>query len=468
MKITLVGLGVGQNSLSERAYNAIKSGASVICKTQLTESANLFKERNIEVRYLDDIYRSSRNFDTLSKKLASAVLNESKQNEVVYCVDGSVADDNSCAIILKRRKNVEVIEGVSHTLNILSRLDSRGGYTAMSAYAPENFNSSVLRPFVLYDIDSYFTCAEWKLRLTDAFGDDAPAILYINGKAEKISLYQMDMYSGYDYRTVLVVLKEHFTQKRRFCVDDLFDIIVALRSENGCPWDREQTRHTIKKNLLEEAYELYDAIERGDVADITEEMGDVLLQIVFHAIFGEEAHEYNRTDVISEICNKMITRHSHVFGNDSAKNDKEALSVWEKNKAKEKGFERTSEYIESVPKAFPALMCAEKVQKRASKSNFDFSSVEQVFAKLEEEKQELILAAENNGNVFEEIGDLLFTLVNLARFYSVSADDALNASTQKFINRFKRLEEAVIKSGKDMKNMTEEELDKVYNEIKKC
>ena len=467
MKITLVGLGVGQNSLSEKAYDAIKSGATIICKTQLTESAHIFKERNIAVRYLDAIYRSSRNFDTLSKKLAAAVLNESKQRDVVYCVDGSVADDNSCAIILKRRKNVEVIEGVSHTLNILSRLDTRGGYTAMSAYAPENFTSSVLRPFVLYDIDSYFICAEWKLRLTDAFGDDAPAILYINGKAEKINLYQMDMYSGYDYRTVLVVLKEHFSKKRRFCVEDLFDIIVALRSENGCPWDREQTRQTIKKNLLEEAYELYDAIERGDISDITEEMGDVLLQIVFHSIFGEESHEYNRTDVITEICNKMITRHSHVFGNDNAKTDQEALSVWEKNKAKEKGFDLASEYIESVPKSFPALMRAEKVQKRAAKSNFDFSSVEQVFAKLEEEKEELLNAAATNGNVFEEIGDLLFTLVNLARFYSVSADDALNASTQKFINRFKRLEDAVLKSGKDMKNMTEEELDQVYNEIKK-
>ncbi len=467
MKITLVGLGVGQNSLSEKAYNAINSGATVICKTQLTESVQFFKEKNIAVKYLDDIYRSSRNFDTLSKKLASAVLKESKNQNVVYCVDGSVADDNSCAIILKRRKNVEVIEGVSHTLNVLSRLQTRGGYTAMSAYAPENFTSSVLRPFVLYDIDSYFICAEWKLRLTDAFGDEAPAILYINGKAEKISLYQMDMYSGYDYRTVLVVLKEHFTKKQRFCVDDLFNIVVALRSEKGCPWDRAQTRQSIRKDLLEECYELYDAIERGDVTDITEETGDVLLQVIFHSIFGEESHEYNRTDIITEICNKLITRHSHVFGSDSAKTDNEALSVWEKNKTVEKGFESASEYIESVPKAFPAIMRAQKVQKRAAKSNFDFSSVEQVWAKLEEEKQELLDAASSKEAVFEEIGDLLFTIVNLARFYSVNAEEALNASTQKFVSRFKRLESAVKNSGKDMNNMTEEELDQVYNEIKK-
>lgn len=446
---------------------AINAGASVICKTKLTESAKAFEKNNIPVRYLDDVYRSSRNFDTLSKKLASVVLEESKKSNVVYCVDGSVADDNSCAIILKRRKNVEVIEGVSHTLNALSKLNVRGGYTAISAYAPEKFTPSILRPFVLYDLDSAFLCSEWKIRLTDAFGDEAPAVLYINGKAEKINLYQMDMYTGYDYRTVLVVLSEHFTKKKRFCVEDLFDIVTALRSENGCPWDRAQTRYSIRKDLLEECYELYDAIERDDISGITEETGDVLLQVIFHSIFGEENHEYNRTDVISEICEKLITRHSHVFGSDSAGTDKEALSVWEKNKTQEKGFEKASEYIDSVPKAFPAVMRAQKVQKRAARNNFDFSSVSQVYEKLEEEKEELIQAVNNGENAFEEIGDLLFTVVNLARFYNVNAEEALNASTEKFIARFKRLENAVENSGKDMKNMTEEELDKVYNEIKK-
>ena len=467
MKITLVGLGVGQDCFSEKALNAIKNGEVVICKTQLTESANAFKKHGIEVKYLDEIYRTSRNFDTLNKKLAKEVLDNAKTANVVYCVDGSVADDNSCAIILKRRKNVEIIEGVSHTLSALSRLDCRGGYTAMSAYSPENFTPSALRPFVLYDIDNYFTCSEWKIRLTDAFGDEAPAILYINGKAEKISLYQMDMYSGYDYTTVLVVLKQHFTKKKRFSVDDLFDIITVLRSDKGCPWDRAQNRHTIKKNLIEECYELYDAIERNDIPGITEETGDVLLQVIFQSIFGEENHEYTRTDVVTEICSKLVSRHSHVFGGDKAENDKEALTVWEKNKATEKGFERTSEYVESVPKAFPAVMRAQKVQKRAAGANFDFSSVDQVFEKLEEEKQELMDAVSNGGSAFEEIGDLLFTVVNLARFYGVSAEDALNRSTDKFIARFKKLESAVEKQGLDMNSMTEEELDKVYNEIKK-
>ncbi len=467
MKITLIGLGVGENSLSEKALAKIKNSKNIICKTELTESAKLFKKQGVDVTFLDDIYKSSRNFDTLSKKLAKAVLDAGKKGEVVYCVDGSVADDNSCAIILKRNKNTEVIEGVSHTVSALSKLQIRGGYTAISAYAPEKFKPSSLRPLVLYDLDNAFLCSEWKLRLTDAFGDEAPAYLYINGKAEKINLYQMDMYTGYDYTTILVILDQKFTLKKRFSVDDLFDIVTVLRSKNGCPWDRAQTRQSIRKDLLEECYELYDAIERDDISGIAEETGDVLLQVVFHSLFGEENHEYNRTDVISEICSKLISRHSHVFGEDSAKTDKEALSVWEKNKTQEKGFENGGEYLDSVPKAFPSIMRAQKVQKRAARYNFDFSSVEQIFDKLEEEKNELLTAAKTNGNVSEEIGDLLFTVVNLARFYGVNAEESLNASTQKFVSRFKRLEDAVVSSGKDMKNMTEDELDKVYNEIKK-
>lgn len=467
MKITLVGLGTERNSLSVKALEAIKSASKVICRTKLTKSAQVFDDYSINAIFLDDIYRSSRSFDTLNKKLASAVIDASKESEVVYCVDGSVADDNSCAIILKRIKGVEVIEGPSHAINALARLNLRGGYTALSAYSPEKFTPATCRPLVLYDIDSAYMASEWKLRLTEAFGDEVPAVLYLGTKEHKISLYEMDMFSGYDYSTVMVVYGEHFTKKTRFTVDDLFDIVTALRSEKGCPWDRAQTRKSIRKDLLEECYELYDAIERDDISAITEEIGDVLLQVVFHSIFGEEEHSYTRTDVVSEICSKLIFRHSHVFGSDKAGSDKEALSVWEKNKSKEKGFESGSDYIDSVPNAFPAVMRAQKVQKRAGSYNFDFSSVEQIYQKLEEEKAELLDAVKRGSNVFEEMGDLLFTVVNLSRFYGVNAEEALNASTNKFIQRFKRLEKAVNSLGKDMKNMTEEELDKVYNEIKK-
>ena len=467
MRITLIGLGVGSDGVSIKALDVLRASSCIICKTALTQSANIFEKYSINVTYLDDMFSKSRNFDTLNHKLAAYVIQKSKIEPVVYCVDGSVTDDNSCAEILKKCKDVQVIDGVSHSLSVLSKLTGRGGYTALSAYNADDFSLSVVRPFVLYDIDNQFVAADWKLRLTDAFGDTAPAVLYIDGKAENIPLYMLDTFEKYDYTTVLVVFKQDFLHKERFCVDDLFKIIYALRAENGCPWDKVQTRDSISKNLLEECYELYDAIKRDDSTDMIEESGDVLLQLVFQTVFGEEKHEYLRNDVISGICSKLIFRHSHVFGTDKAKNGDEALDVWEKNKSIEKGYSSGSEYLSLVPSSFPALMRAQKLQKRAAKYNFDFSQIDQIYGKINEECDEIKNAASCGGDIAEEIGDLLFTAVNLARFYHVDAEEALYKSNEKFFKRFCALESAVKKDGKDLKNMTEEEIDKYYNEIKK-
>lgn len=469
MKITLVGLGVGKDSLSLAAYKAIKNADKVICKTQLTKSALIFKEENIPVEFLDEFFLRSKNFDTLCKKLADYVIKQAKTQNVVYCVDGSVADDNSCAFILKKHKNTDVLDGLSHSVDLLSRGTSRGGYTAMSAYSPEKFTSSAVRPFILYDIDNFFVASDWKLRLTDAFGDQVEAKIYIDGEIKNIRLYMLDSFEHYDYTTVLLIDDCDFLHKERFCLDDLYNIVFALRDENGCPWDKAQTHESIMNNLIEECYEMYDALKQKDTFGIVEESGDILLQIVFHTVFGEEINEYNRNDVVSGICEKLISRHTHVFGNDKADSGDSALTVWEKNKSIEKDYKSASEYLQCVPHSFPALMRAQKLQKRAAKYNFDFSSVQQIYDKLQEEAQEVKDAAsKNDANlIFEEVGDLLFTVVNLSRFYGVNAEEALAFSNDKFLNRFTALENAVKKDGKSLENMTEEEIDKYYNEIKK-
>lgn len=477
--ITLAGLGTTKDGLSLKAFKAISGAKKVMCRTQFTESAAVFKENDIDVEFLDDVFENSRNFDSLNKKLAARVMEAAKTQDVVYCVDGSVADDNSCAIILKKCKNVEIIEAASHSAKALGGLDFRGGYTSLSAYRKDKFNSSVMLPLAVYDLDDKLTASEWKLLLTDAFGDEAPAAIYINGKIHKIALYEADSFENYGYDTVLVVFDRKFTEKERFNINDLFDIITALRAENGCPWDREQTRESIKNNLIEESYEMYDAINNGDIDGILEESGDMFLQLVFHTLFAEEEHSYNRGDVFTGICSKMIFRHSHVFGSDNAGNGEQALDVWEKNKTKEKGYKNGREYIDCVPHSFPALMRAQKMQKRAAKYNFDFSSIEQIYQKIAEETEEVRQAkreldecntADKNVTLEAlkaEIGDLLFSVVNLARFYKIDAEEALKTTCDKFLKRFSALEEAIEKDGKGLKNMTEEEIDKYYNEIKK-
>ena len=254
-----------------------------------------------------------------------------------------------------------------------------------------------------------------------------------------------------------IVGKEHFT------FEDLTEIIRFLRSPQGCPWDREQTHESIEICLIEEAYELIDAVKKKSAEKMTEEAGDVILQSVFHAVMGEEEGSFTMQDVIDAECVKMITRHTHIFGEESVRDSAGALKAWEKNKYKEKRLESAGERVKDVPETLPALLRAEKVQKRAAKFNFEFENIEDVFGKLKEETEEFA-AALGEGDA---AGDLLFAAVNLLRFAGVESERALAAATEKFISRFAETEKLVLADGKKMEDLSPEELDGYYNAAKK-
>lgn len=469
MDIALIGLGVESGDLSLNALTEIKNAKKVFVRSTVPESAKIFAENKIEVTSFDCLFEKTRGFDSLNKKIAAEVLRQAKSEQngtVVYCVDGAVSDDNAAAIILKKGKNVRVKEGVSRAARLAASELYRGGYTAVSAYSSELITAECALPLVVYDIDGEFIAAELKLKLSDLFGDEAPAVLSLGGKKIKIKLFELDRFSGYSYDTALLIERRGLTQKTRFSLEDLLEILKILRSDNGCEWDRAQTRESIANNLIEECYELYDAILSGDASAITEECGDVLLQVAFHILFGEEAHEYNRSDVISGICEKLITRHTHVFGADKAANGEAALALWERNKQKEKGFCTAGEYLQSVPKSFPGCMRAQKLQKRAAKYGFDFENAEQIYDKIAEEAQE-VKGSLSNGERFKEVGDLLFCAVNLARFLGFDAEQALNASSDKFLKRFTLTEELALADGKNIKELSAKQWDYYYNEAKK-
>ena len=470
MKIVLIGLGRQKGELSVNAYEKIKNAKAVFLRSAVPDSARIFEDCAIKTQSFDYLFEKTRSFDALNAKIAAAVVKYVKENKAddgyaVYCVDGSVAEDNAAAIILSKIKNAEVFEAASRSGFLAASSDIRGGYTAVSAYSAELINAAVTLPLLVYDIDGEFVAADLKIKLCDLFGDETPAVLLIGGKKINIKLYELDRFTGYSYDTVLMITRLELTQKTRFNFEDLLKILEILRSENGCPWDRAQTRDSISVNLIEECYELYDALKRGDATDITEEAGDVLLQVAFHVLFGEEAHEYDRGDVISGICEKLITRHTHVFGTDKANSGDGALAVWEKNKQKEKGFSTASEYLNSVPKNFPACMRAQKIQKRAAKYGFDFENVSQIYDKLSEEAAEL-KSAKTPEEVQKEAGDLLFTAINLARFSGADGEQALNLSSDKFLKRFKAAEQLALNDGKELKNLSAKEWDGYYNEAK--
>ncbi|MCI5679015.1 MAG: nucleoside triphosphate pyrophosphohydrolase [Bacteroidales bacterium] len=258
-------------------------------------------------------------------------------------------------------------------------------------------------------------------------------------------------------------------EEKKYTLDDLVQVIRILRGENGCPWDRVQTHASIRQDMLEEAYEAADAIDKGNMENLCEELGDVLMQVVFHAEIEAEKGGFTIEDVIRGICEKMVYRHPHVFGNGEVQADtaEQVLVNWEELKKKEKHTETQTEVMKNVPDALPALIRARKVQKKAADVGFDFPDALGAIQKVYEEIQELEESVKlENGTEEEEFGDILFALVNISRFLKINPEFALTKAIKKFINRFEYIEKSALLQGKDLSSMTLEEMDLLWDEAK--
>lgn len=258
---------------------------------------------------------------------------------------------------------------------------------------------------------------------------------------------------------------DNFEFKECYGVNDLIDIVEILRSPNGCPWDREQDHKSIRRDFLEETYEVIEAINKDDHDGMLEELGDVLLQVVFHAQIEREKGSFDLNDVADGICKKMIERHPHVFGDVSAETSAQVLDNWDVIKKQTKSQKSQTESMLSIPREFPALMRADKVQKKAAKVGFDWDSVDGAFDKVSEELAELKEAVQMGvvDNALEELGDLLFSVVNVSRFISVDSEEALTYATDKFIDRFSKVEKMAEEKGLNMKETELSELDKLWD-----
>ena len=255
-------------------------------------------------------------------------------------------------------------------------------------------------------------------------------------------------------------------KKTGYTFEDLVTVVELLRSEGGCPWDMEQDHKSIRNDFIEETYEVIEAIDTEDPVLLREELGDVLLQVVFHARIEQENDVFGMAEVSNDICAKLIHRHPHVFGTVEVENSAEVLQNWEAIKGEEKQRVTVTDKLRAIPPMYPALMRAQKVGKKAS--CFDFGSAEEVYAKLDEEIAEVKAAAAcgDQDAVAEELGDLLLTVTSLARKLGVKSEEALFHATNKFIDRFEKVENAVLEAGKDMETLTMAELDAIWDGIK--
>lgn len=451
-----------KDDLTQKGKQAILHGGEVILRTSLARSSESVKELSVPFTSLDSLYENSRSFTTLNKKLARAVLEKAKNGDVVYCVDGSPVEDNSVKL-LEKKKGVTIIDGVSKGAHFatLAKISS-SSYAAFSAYDILEYKRRTL-PLIVYDIDSDFLAGDVKLYLADLVGEEKKVKFFCEGKSKTIPLYELDRQKKYNYTTAIVVEEEPLVSRKRFDFVDLCEILTRLRRPDGCPWDKVQTPESMKMSPVEEAYELLEAVNLKDDDKILEETGDLLFLTAFYAVMKEEDGAFNASDLLSSECEKMISRHTHIFGKDEANSEEAVLSLWEKNKMKEKHQTTFSAAVNDVPTTFPALLRAAKVDKRMQKGGWK-EGQEEIVNKIHEELSEVLSAIQKNdpSETKEEVGDFLLAAVRLAVFAGVNAEEALLDAVGKVKKRFEQYETLVLADGKEMNELTKEEKNEYY------
>ena len=446
---------------------------------------------------MDDLYESCEDYDELNKCIAGRLveaaefISTSGYNEtippdcakyVVYLTLGRINPDVLAAVHSMAdagKVNVEVLPFVGFAEAAYSAALSNGLLTGQELFTelPANRLRSIADTEALYaitEIDSPLTASEVKLTLTEYYPDEYDALFALPAcdgqgyELKTIKLFELDRLKKYDAASVLLVPPSKELDLPRHSVEGLMQLMRRLRAPGGCPWDAEQTHESLKKSLMEECYEVIDAIDRGDPDDLCEELGDLLMQIAFHVVIEEEHASFTLRDVATGITNKMIFRHPHVFGTTHVESSDEVLVNWEKLKKQEKHQATAASAMDSVPKSFPSLLRAYKIQKKAADVGFDWSSAEEALPKVYEEADEVMdaILKGDKAHIEDEIGDLFFAAVNVARLKKVDPDLALTAATDKFEKRFKLTEKLVLADGKRFEDMTLPEMDEYWEKAK--
>lgn len=458
--VTIVGLGNNDGDITLKGACTIDEADTVIVKTALTDTYKFFAD--IDNVTCDFIYEKTADFEELNAQLAAFVLSY-QDKDVVYCVNGSGYDDRSVEIIMQLEKDVRIIPSVGRESIALADKPNTC-YLAVSAYELDDASfdyDSTMTTLVIKDIDNEFIAGNVKSFLTRVIGDEAQITCYDGLESHVIPVYELDRLGGYSYTTCVRVDTVALLEKKVFNYTDLLRIMRILRSDNGCEWDKAQTHESIRKNVIEEAYELVEAINNDDIDNIIEESGDVILQGAFHTIIGEDEGEFEVQEVLSALGNKLVTRHPHVFGNIVANNEQEALNSWTEAKAREKKTKTTADKMRKVIGSMPQLLRADKLQNHAAKEGFDFADIGGVIEKIAEETKEVLDAKGEETEI--ECGDLLFSVVNLARFKGVNAEVALAKSNEKFINRIAYVLDKCKELGLDSHELNDKEFQSIWD-----
>ncbi|MCM2983797.1 nucleoside triphosphate pyrophosphohydrolase [Niallia circulans] len=482
-QIKIIGLGAGDiDQLPLGVYRSlIDDNKTVYVRTKDHPVISTLKQEGITFYTFDSIYEKHNQFEAVYEEIVEFLLEKAKEMDIVYAVPGHplVAEKTVQLLIEKDKEGIASIEiagGQSFLDSIFQalRIDPIEGFQLLDGTALNRASIQLRNHLIIGQVYDTFSASEVKLTLMDMLPYDYPIkIVTAAGssleKIKEIELHELDREVDLNNLTSIYVppvQEEKFLYKE---FSQLRQIIAELRGPNGCPWDKKQTHESLRKYLLEESYELIEAINEGDIDHIIEELGDVLLQVMLHSQIGEDEGYFSIDDVLEGISDKMIRRHPHVFGEEQADSVDDVMKHWQNAKKQEAKTDRES-VLEGINSALPNLMQAYELQKRAAKIGFDWPNVEGAWEKVKEEIlefQEELKEVNNNEQIESEFGDILFSLVNIARFYKVDPELAIFQTNKKFIQRFSYIEERVKESGKEWSQMNLEELDQFWNEAKK-
>ena len=478
--IKILGLGPGSwEAITLGAFEELKKVEKIFLRTAKHPTVNYLVECGIKFESYDEKYETAVSFDEIYKNIAMDIIAKANlYDDLIYAVPGhpQVAEKSvSLLIKLCKENNIDykvypAVSFIDALINALN-LDPVEGIKIIDAFDLKNQLLDKRCGTVITQVYDKYIASEVKLGLMEYYKDQSE-IYFVRAAGieglesiRKIKLFEIDRQKDIDYLTSIYIPKGTDSTKD---FNDLLKIMDDLREEGGCPWDREQTHQSLKRYLIEECYEVLEAIECEDYDMLAEELGDVLFQIVFHARIGKENELFDINDVINNICHKMINRHPHVFSDVAADTSQEVLVNWDKIKRKEQGINTYTDELKHVAKTLPALIRAEKIQKKAAKVGFDWTKVEDALDKVLEEYQEVkdVYNSKNREKIEEEIGDLLFATVNVSRFLDIDPDFALNYTIEKFIGRFQYIEENAMSRGVSMQLMTLEQMDQLWEEAK--
>ena len=475
-QITVVSLGPGDPKLlTLQTLDILRKSRHLILRTSRHRTADWLQEEGVIFSDFDALYDKYEDFDRLHAEMARLLWEESAEHALTFAVIDALTDGAVRALRASCPEDarVTILPGITMADSCMALLpesfEQSGSVRVLPAMDAVQAAPDPATPQLITEIFDRVLASDLKLRLADLYGDEAEVVLFpssvkINRKPLVIPLMELDRQRTYDHTVCLYIPTMDLHHRERFCFDDLLQVMHTLRQQ--CPWDGEQTHESLRKYLIEEAYEAVGAIDEDDMDHLADELGDVLLQIAFHADIAQEVGEFSISDVTTAIVRKMIYRHAHIFGNVHCDTAEEVTQSWEKLKKAEKGLTTQSSVLADVSQGLPALMRASKVQKKAAQVGFDWDDAIGALPKIHEEADEVLAELEAGRNPGEELGDLLFSCVNVARLAGLEPELLLKAATEKFIRRFTAMENLIISDEKSLEGLTLAEMDVYWNRVK--